>query len=148
MRGCAPSANAARTVISSLGVGGYFCRASCIARCGCRGSSLHLPPLRATTRSRGRKPPPETSECRAGGIERRGFFAAPRFRQTRFLLAFPDILLAQDSKYLFAVVAPVFVQVGKKGMARIPKPGRVADLRHDRRGTRRAWPGSHRDRSH
>ena len=28
---------------------------------------------------------PETSECRSGGIEGRGFLAAPRSRQTRFL---------------------------------------------------------------
>jgi hypothetical protein len=41
----------------SHGVGGHFCRASCIARCACWGSSLHLSPLGATTRSRGRMPP-------------------------------------------------------------------------------------------
>ena len=37
----------------------------------------------------------ETSERRSGGIERRGFLATPRSRQTRFLLAFPDMLFDQ-----------------------------------------------------
>ena len=38
---------------------------------------------------------PETSQCRSGGIQRRGFLAAPRSRQTRFLLALPDMLFDQ-----------------------------------------------------
>jgi hypothetical protein len=38
---------------------------------------------------------PETSECRSDSIERRGFLAAPRSRQARFLLALPDMLFDQ-----------------------------------------------------
>jgi hypothetical protein len=38
---------------------------------------------------------PEASECRSGGIERCSFLAAPRSRQTRFLLAFPNVLFDQ-----------------------------------------------------
>src|SRR5580700_8521645 len=37
----------------------------------------------------------ETSKHRSGGIERGGFLAAARSRQTRFLLAFPDMLFDQ-----------------------------------------------------
>ena len=38
---------------------------------------------------------PKASEGRSGSIERRGFLAAPRSRQTRFLLALPDMLFDQ-----------------------------------------------------